>query len=73
MSVNPNKLFKELQSHLDKYGITIVKWDQGNRHHKVWITDGNIQRFIFVSVSPSDGRAYHNMAKTARATLREAP
>lgn len=72
MSVHPNKMFKEMSQFLDKYGISVVSWEYSARHKKVWVTDGAKTAMIVVSVSPSDRRAYFNIAKSARNALREA-
>ena len=47
-------------------------WEMGKRHRKVWVTDGAKTALIVVSVSPSDHRAYMNIAQSARNALREA-
>lgn len=72
MSTNPNKMFREVSGFLDKYGISIVTRELCSRHWKVWVTDGTKQGMIVVSLSPSDHRAYHNIAQSARKALREA-
>ena len=72
MSAHPNKMFKEVSSFLDKYGISIVDRELSNRHWKVWVTDGVKKAMIVTSLSPSDHRAYHNIAQSARKALREA-
>ena len=73
MNISRHKLFKELDYFLSPHGISIVKDAQGRRHRKVWVTNGTKTAMIVVSVSPSDHRAFMNMAKTARNALREAP
>lgn len=73
MSANPNKMFREVASYLDKYGITITDRELGGRHWKVKITDGKKRAMIIVSLSPSDHRAYMNIAQSARKAIREAP
>lgn len=73
MSTNPNKMFKEVATFLDKYNIKIVEKELGGRHWKVWVTDGSKRSMIIVSLSPSDHRAYQNIAQSARQALREAP
>lgn len=73
MPISRHKILREIESYLEPYGITIVSDEMMKRHRKVWITDGIKTRFITVSISPSDHRAFENIAKTARATLREAP
>lgn len=72
MSAHPNKMFKEVSGFLDKYGISIVDREISGRHWKVWITDGKKKGLIFVSLSPSDHRAYQNIAQSARQALRKA-
>jgi hypothetical protein len=72
MPVSTTKMFKELESLLEKYGITVKSWEMGKRHRKVWVTDGAKTALIVVSVSPSDHRAYMNIAQSARNALREA-
>lgn len=72
MSAHPNKLFKEVSGLLEKYGISIVDRELSNRHWKVWVTDGKKKGLIFVSLSPSDHRAYQNIAQSARQAIREA-
>jgi hypothetical protein len=72
MSLTPGKQLRELEGFLGKYGISIVDSAPGRTHRKVWITDGVKTVFIVVAVSPSDHRAVHNIAKSARKTLREA-
>jgi len=72
MSCNPNKMFKELATFLDKYSIKIVDKELGRRHWKVWVADDNKKAMIIVSLSPSDHRAYQNIAQSARQALREA-
>lgn len=72
MPVSTTKMFKELEALLEKYNITIKSWEMGKRHRKVWVTDGAKTALIVVSVSPSDHRAYMNIAQSARNALREA-
>lgn len=72
MTVSPTKMFKEMSRFLDKYGISVVNWEPSSRHRKVWVTDGSKTAMIVVSVSPSDHRAYMNIAQSARNALREA-
>lgn len=72
MSAHPNKMFKEVSGFLDKYGISIVDRELSTRHWKVWVTDGAKKAMIVTSLSPSDHRAYHNIAQSARKALREA-
>ena len=72
MSAHPNKMFKEVSSFLEKYGISIIDRELSARHWKVWVTDGAERGMIIVSLSPSDHRAYHNIAQSARKALREA-
>ena len=72
MPVSTTKMFKELEAFLEKYGITVKNWEMGKRHRKVWVTDGSKTALIVVSVSPSDHRAYMNIAQSARNALREA-
>lgn len=72
MSVSEGRLFKEIEPFLAKYGISIIDWEMCRRHRKVRITDGTKTAMIVVSVSPSDHRAYYNIAKSARNALREA-
>lgn len=72
MSAHPNKMFREVSSFLEKYGISIVNRELSARHWKVWVTDEAKQGMIIVSLSPSDHRAYHNIAQSARKALREA-
>lgn len=72
MSAHPNKMFKEVAGFLEKYAISIVERENTGRHWKVWVTDGTKRGMIIVSLSPSDHRAYHNIAQSARKALREA-
>jgi len=72
MSVSEGKLFKEIEPFLAKYGISIVDWENCRRHRKVCVTDGAKTAMIVVSISPSDHRAYYNIAKSAKQALREA-
>lgn len=72
MTVNATKMFKEMSRFLDKYGISVVNWEPTARHRKVWVTDGKKTAMIIVSVSPSDHRAYLNIAQSARNAIREA-
>lgn len=72
MSAHPNKMFKEVPGFLEKYGISIVDRELSTRHWKVWVTDGAKRAMIVTSLSPSDHRAYHNIAQSARKALREA-
>ena len=72
MPVSTTKMFKELEALLEKYGISVKSWEMGKRHRKVWVTDGAKTALIVVSVSPSDHRAYMNIAQSARNALREA-
>jgi hypothetical protein len=72
MTVNSTKMFKELEPFLGKYGIRVKSWEMSSRHRKVWVTDGVKKALIYVSVSPSDFRAYQNIAKSARNAIREA-
>lgn len=73
MNLSRHKLFQELESIFEPYGITIVKDEMMKRHRKIWVTNGEKTAFITVSISPSDRRAFMNIAKTARSVLREAP
>ena len=72
MPISPSKLLKELDSYLEKYGITVKNMEMGGRHRKLWVTDGVKTAMIAVSISPSDHRAYMNIAQSARNALREA-
>lgn len=72
MPVSPSKLLKELDSYLEKYGITVKSMEMGKKHRKVWVTDGTKTAMIVVSISPSDHRVYMNIAQSARNALREA-
>lgn len=72
MTTNATKMFKELEPFLGKYGIRVESWEMSSRHRKVWITDGIKKALIYISVSPSDFRAYQNIAKSARNAIREA-
>ena len=72
MSAHFNKMFKEVSGFLDKYGISIVDREISGRHWKVRVTDGTKKAMIVISLSPSDHRAYHNIAQSARKALREA-
>jgi len=72
MPVSPSKLLKELDSYLEKYGITVKSMEMGKKHRKVWVTDGVKTAMIVVSISPSDHRVYMNIAQSARNALREA-
>lgn len=72
MSAHPNKMFKEVAGFLEKYNISIVERETTGRHWKVWVTDGKKKAMIVTSLSPSDHRAYHNIAQSARKALREA-
>lgn len=72
MTINAHKMFHELKPFLDKYQIWVVNWEMGKRHRKVWVTDGETTAMIVVSVSPSDHRAFYNIAKSARNAIREA-
>jgi hypothetical protein len=65
-------MFKEVAGFLEKYNISIVERETTGRHWKVWVTDGAKRAMIIVSLSPSDHRAYHNIAQSARKALREA-
>lgn len=73
MNISRHKLLKELEYFLNAYGISIVKDELTKRHRKIWVTDGAKTATIVISVSPSDSRAFMNMARTARTALREAP
>lgn len=73
MNISHHKIMKEIETYLKPYGITIVGDEMMKRHRKVWVTDGTKTRFITVSISPSDYRAFQNIAKSARSALREAP
>lgn len=73
MAFNEAKMFKEMEPYLGKYGITVKNWENTRRHRKVWITDGVKTGVIIVSVSPSDHRAFQNIAKSARKAISEAP
>ncbi len=72
MSVTETRLFKDITPFLGKYGILLKNWKKTTRHWKVWVTDGEKTAFIIVSMSPSDHRAYQNIAKSARKAIREA-
>ena len=73
MNLSRHKVIREIESYLEPHGIKIVGDEMMKRHRKVWVTDGVKTRFITVSVSPSDHRAFQNIAKSAKAVLREAP
>jgi hypothetical protein len=66
-------MFKEVEGFLGKYDITITGRELARRHWKVWVTDGTKRAMVVMALSPSDHRAYHNIAKSARRALREAP
>ncbi len=72
MTVTETRLFKEIMPFLEKYGIEIKNWENCKKHKKVWVTDGMKTAIIIVSTSPSDHRAYQNIAKSARKAIREA-
>ena len=72
MTISRHKILREIESYLEPYGITIVGDEMTKKHRKVWITNGTRTAFITVSVSPSDHRAFQNIAKSARNILREA-
>ena len=72
MTISATRMLKEMSRFLDKYGISVVNWKPSKRHRKVWVTDGSRTAMIVVSVSPSDYRAYMNIAQSARNALREA-
>lgn len=72
MTISATRMLKEMSRFLDKYGISVVNWEPSSRHRKVWVTDGSRTTMIVVSVSPSDHRAYMNIAQSARNALREA-
>ena len=72
MTISATRMLKEMSRFLDKYGISVVNWEPSSRHRKVWVTDGFRTAMIVVSVSPSDHRAYMNIAQSARNALREA-
>lgn len=69
---SPAKMLNELSRFLGQYGISIESSEFCSRHRKVWVSDGEKRAMIIVSVSPSDHRAYYNIAKSARNALREA-
>jgi hypothetical protein len=73
VSAHPRKLLKEISRFLEHDGISVVGDQIGGRHRKLRVTDGTRYATILVSISPSDHRAYYNIAKTARHALREAP
>ena len=73
MNMSRHKILREIESYLEPYGISIVSDEMMKRHRKVWITNGIRTAFITVSISPSDRRAFQNIAKSARNVLREAP
>ena len=73
MCTSRHKLLRELEIHLQPYGISVVKDEILRRRRRLWVTDGTRTAPIVVSVSPSDHRAFMNMARTARNALREAP
>lgn len=72
MTLKAHRMFHELKPFLDKYQIWVVKWEMGKRHRKVWVTDGQKTAMVIMSTSPSDHRAFQNMAQTARNAIREA-
>jgi hypothetical protein len=73
MSAHPRKMLKELSVMLATYGIVIVGNEMGSKHRKLRVSNGTKTATVTVAVSPSDHRAYRNIAKDARNALREAP
>lgn len=73
MSDHPRKMLKELGVILATYGIVIVGNEMGRKHRKLRVSNGLKTATVTVAVSPSDHRAYRNIAKDARNALREAP
>lgn len=73
MSDHPRKMLKEVGVILATYGIKIIGNELGKKHRKLRVSNGTKSATIIVAVSPSDHRAYLNIAKDARMALREAP
>ena len=72
MALTEGRLLKETEPFLSKYGIRIVDCKTCRKQRKVRVTDGDKTAMIVVSISPSDHRAYYNIAKSAKNALREA-
>ena len=73
MSAHPRKMLKEIEHFLEAHGIAVVSEERTKRHRRVRVTDGVKSATITVSISPSDHRVYHQIVKSARNALREAP
>lgn len=73
MSDHPRKMLKEVTRMLEKHGITVVGDELTKRHRRLWVRAEGKTVSIIVAISPSDHRAYHNIVRSARQTLREAP
>ena len=73
MSAHPRKMLKEVKQMLAAYGIEVIGDELGKKHRRLRITSDGKYATIIVSISPSDRRTYHNIAKSARQALREAP
>lgn len=73
MSAHPRKLLKEITRVLEDYEIIVHGMTMGGKHPRLQISGGGKSATLIISRSPSDHRAYHNIAKSAVRALREAP
>jgi len=56
---------KRIRECADKAGVILENIAQAGKHYKVFVR-GNKSGVVFVSVSPSDGRAYKNVITDMR-------
>lgn len=73
MSTSTGKMIREVTQFLQRYDIMVIASHPSRRHRWLEVTDGAKTAMVLISASPSDRRTYHNIVKTARQALREAP
>ena len=61
--------YKQIADALEADGITALGYENGKKHAKVKVTNGENTCFIVTSISPSDRRVLHNIVKSARTAL----
>lgn len=59
----------EIEKALHPHGITVVRYCDGKKHPKIFITDGKIIRFIVTSNTPSEHRVIRNVVNSAKKAL----
>ena len=63
------KSYRELIKALGANGIHVLNFEQGKKHGKMKITDGQATAIIITGKSPSDFRTLKNMVSDAKKTL----